>query len=456
MNETEKANPYDRHAQNILNLSKNTLLISFRFLDLALSQFEYVPGQGTIATDGKHLFYDPRWVLEQYQKEPTVMTRDFFHIVLHCIFHHSFLNKDVVPELWSLACDAAVENAIDELESRWTWASRSVRQIPFLSELRHNLKSLTAEKIYLYLLDQEMSPMEADLIRRDFSADAHDIWFPVPEEALAAALQEEGSEENSESANGSKKPDEAAKDAWKEIAERMQTELETFSKQQGDQAGSIMQNLSAVNREAFSYKEFLRQFAVRGEALKANDDEFDYIFYTYGMKLYENMPLIEPLEYKEVKKIREFVIAIDTSGSVSGDLVQKFITKTYNILKQQENFFEKIVLHIIQCDAKIQEDRRISGPEEFEEYIEHMQLHGFGGTDFRPVFTYIDKLRREKELLNLNGLLYFTDGYGTFPETAPDYKTAFIFVDDEYNNPEVPVWAIRLILPDEEIREEEF
>ena len=37
------------------------------------------------------------------------------------------------------------------------------------------------------------------------------------------------------------------------------------------------------------------------------------------------MPLIEPLEYKEVKRIKEFVIAIDTSGSVSGELVQKFI-----------------------------------------------------------------------------------------------------------------------------------
>ena len=49
--------------------------------------------------------------------------------------------------------------------------------------------------------------------------------------------------------------------------------------------------------------------------MKLNPDEFDYNFYTYGFALYENMPLIEPLEYREVKRIREFVIAIDTSGS---------------------------------------------------------------------------------------------------------------------------------------------
>lgn len=72
--------------------------------------------------------------------------------------------------------------------------------------------------------------------------------------------------------------------------------------------------------------------------MRVNDDEFDYIFYTYGLKLYERMPLIEPLEYKEVKRIKEFVIAIDTSGSVSGELVQKFIQKTYNILKTRKAF----------------------------------------------------------------------------------------------------------------------
>lgn len=61
--------------------------------------------------------------------------------------------------------------------------------------------------------------------------------------------------------------------------------------------------------------------------MKLNDDEFDYIFYTYGMNLYGNIPLIEPLEYKDVKQIKEFVIAIDTSGSTSGALVQTFVKK---------------------------------------------------------------------------------------------------------------------------------
>lgn len=77
--------------------------------------------------------------------------------------------------------------------------------------------------------------------------------------------------------------------------------------------------------------------------MKTNEDEFDYIFYTYGLQLYQNIPLIEPLEYKETKAIKEFIIAIDTSGSTSGEIVQNFVQKTYNILKSTESFFQKSI-----------------------------------------------------------------------------------------------------------------
>ena len=163
------------------------------------------------------------------------------------------------------------------------------------------------------------------------------------------------------------------------------------------------------------------------------------------------MPLIEPLEYKEVKRIREFVIAIDTSGSVAGETVQRFVQKTYNILKSTESFFSKINLHIIQCDASVQEDAKITSQEEFDAYLKTMRLRGLGGTDFRPVFAYVDKLIEQHEFQNLKGLIYFTDGWGTFPTQMPPYSTAFVFMQEEYNNLDVPPWAIKLILKNEEI-----
>ena len=170
------------------------------------------------------------------------------------------------------------------------------------------------------------------------------------------------------------------------------------------------------------------------------------------MNLYDRkMPLIEPLEYKEVKRIKEFVIAIDTSGSVQGELVQMFLNKTYNILKQEESFFTKINLHIVQCDSQIQEATKITSQEEFDNYLAQMRLRGFGGTDFRPVFKYVNHLIKKKEFVNLKGLIYFTDGYGTFPDRQPEYNTAFVFIEDGYNNYDVPVWAIKLILQSNEI-----
>ena len=80
-----------------------------------------------------------------------------------------------------------------------------------------------------------------------------------------------------------------------------------------------------------------------------------------------------------------------------------------------------------------------------------MKILGQGGTDFRPVFRYVEQLKRNKEFTNLKGLIYFTDGYGVFPSKKPDYDVAFVFVDDYENNPNVPPWAIKLVLQKNEI-----
>ena len=100
-------------------------------------------------------------------------------------------------------------------------------------------------------------------------------------------------------------------------------------------------NLKESLRDRYDYGEFLRKFAVMGEEMHINDDEFDYIYYTYGLELYENMPLIEPQETKEVKKVAEFVIVIDTSMSCSQNLVRKFLEETYGILCEEDSFLKR-------------------------------------------------------------------------------------------------------------------
>jgi len=163
------------------------------------------------------------------------------------------------------------------------------------------------------------------------------------------------------------------------------------------------------------------------------------------------MPLIEPQETKEVFKIEEFVIVIDTSMSVSGDLVRHFLQETYGVLGESESYFRKINIHIIQCDEEIRSDVTITSREEMEDYMEHFTLSGFGGTDFRPAFEYVNGLLNKGAFKKLRGLLYFTDGKGIYPVKMPPYDTAFVFMEDQYEDISVPGWAMKVILTEEDL-----
>lgn len=459
----------ERLAADILNLSRNTLLVNLRFLDAALCKFVQSPMKitDTLATDGEHLYYDVAHVLRLYREGREVPVRDYLHVTLHCIFHHPFIHTLVDMELWGLACDIAVEHVINEIGLRDTDAPRAAAQYDIISNLQDEVKPLTAEKIYHYYLDQHLSEDEVKELRDYFMADDHDIWFVRGKSAKEGDGDADGSASRRApdmSGNGSPNSaddsllgaglesdrDEIEKE-WEQFSHRIQVDLDTASRDWAEQAGTLVQNLRQVTRQKYDYADFLRKFATLNEAMVVNDEEFDYIFYTYGLQLYENMPLIEPLEYQEIHQIREFVIAIDTSGSVSGELVQKFIEKTYNILKQEESFASKVNIHIIQCDAEVQDDFRLEDANDFQTYLDTMQLHGFGGTDFRPVFKYVDELIASKELLDLKGLIYFTDGKGHYPEQPPQYETAFVFLDDGTSNPIVPVWATKLMLQEDDL-----
>ena len=241
---------------------------------------------------------------------------------------------------------------------------------------------------------------------------------------------------------------------WEQLSRQIQVELETHLARQGEGAGDLIVGLRAVNREKHDYASFLKRFAMLHERMKVNDDEFDYIYYTYGLSRYGNMPLIEPLEYKEDRQVKDFVIAIDTSESCSGDLVQGFMRKTYNILKQSGSFASRVNVHIVQCDARVQDDTKVTSTDELELYLKDMQHKGFGGTDFRPVFDYVNLLIEKGELTDLRGLVYFTDGEGTYPRRPPAYDAVFVFLDDGYSDPKVPPWALKVILDENELEVE--
>jgi len=462
--DSQRQQKADTLAKQIIGFSRNNLFLNLRFMENALSRLVLKSSPITIGTDGRYLYFNSEFILRKFQENSPSITRMYLHSVLHCIFQHFYVSPTIDVNLWDLSCDIAVEQMLRELDLTCVDNSCEMGQDALLEYLSQNVKYMTAEKIYYFLSSQNFSDDRIVAMRAPFMQDDHTIWYDFAGRGGDGNGNGNGNgggygdgDGNGDSSqndygDGSMSYQEAI-ETWKKISEQIQVDLETFSKNRGNQAGHFMQNLQALHREKYDYTEFLRKFAVYGEIMKIDEDTFDYNFYTYGMNLYGNMPLIEPLEYKDAKRIRDFVIAIDTSGSVSGKLVQNFVQKTYNILKQQESFFNKVNIHIIQCDANIQEDVKITSQEEFDNYLKTMKLHGFGGTDFRPVFSYVEDLIQKKEFTDLRGLLYFTDGCGVFPEHQTPYQTAFVFLDDDYNNYEVPVWAMRVILETSDLEE---
>ena len=431
-------------ANDVLDISRNRLLVNLRYMDVALSIHKRAVYDGTISTDGSTIYISPEYVLRIYRESREEITRIYLHLILHCIFLHRFTGKGIDRRRWDLACDIAAETVITELNLSCTRSERQERQLRYIRDLKKTVRYLTAEKIYAYL-GEHISEVNMEHLSELFSPDDHSTWYTHDTSGSSAP---QAREHISGLSQDTKFTDE---DEWKNIAKQIEMELEIFGKVRGESSGTLIQNIRAVTRERCDYSEFLRQFAASGEELRVSDDEFDYIYYTYGLKHYRNMPLIEPLEYREDHRIRDFVIAIDTSGSVAGDEVQSFLRKTYGILNQQGSFFKEINVHVIQCDAEIQSDTVITCTEDFDRYLETMEIRGLGGTDFRPVFSYVDSLIRDGAFHDLKGLIYFTDGLGRFPERKPEYRTAFVFTSDGYDLPAVPVWAIRVLLSRDEL-----
>lgn len=237
-----------------------------------------------------------------------------------------------------------------------------------------------------------------------------------------------------------------AEKAWNRTSKSMRVDLETLSRNRGAGLGKLVRELEVGAHESVDYREFLRQFAVEHEDMRLSDDEFDYVFYTYGLDLYGNMPLIEPLEYRSEKRIRDFAVVIDTSSSVSAKVVQEFVDATFDVLSSEGGFFSQTNIHIIQADARVQSDAKITCMADLDRWRRNIKLYGFGGTDFRPAFRYVQELRQAGEFDDLQGLVYFTDGWGIYPDRMPPYKCAFVFYDEDHRPELVPPWALQVVL----------
>lgn len=412
----------------ILHDARNELYLNMHFLDISLSSlgFESDPYMKGLGTDGYVIYYNPDHLCALYRRGRIYINRAYLHMVLHCLFCHLDAKGSRGEAYWNLACDIAMESIIDGLYQKCVYAAPAPFRRETYLRLKKQMKVLTAEGIYRALQNMDLTENQYARLAAEFYVDSHEKWSEGQPPGMPVPRQ----------------------NRWTDNREKMQSEMESAGL---DPSGeheekSLLEQVQVENRERYDYKRFLRKFAVMKEEMQTDHDSFDYIYYTYGLNMYGNMPLIEPLESKEVHRIEDFVLVIDTSMSCSGQLVRRFLEETYGVLSESESYFRKINVHILQCDDQVRSDVVITDKRQMEEYMKNFTIKGNGGTDFRPAFEYVAGLKKQGQFTRLRGLLYFTDGKGIYPVKMPPYDTAFVFIQDQYEDVSVPTWAMKLIL----------
>ena len=540
----------------ILNQAKIELSLSMRYLSRALDKLSFRMDFNTrrIGTEGEIIHFHPEFVFQLYVESPQKLYRLYMHSLLHCLFRHMFKTEDKDTELWNLATDIHVEYVLDSMDIPLLYRPAYPFRENYFQKLEKEVKSLSAERIYAYLLEQNLSYEEKERLEQEFVKDDHSFWAKLSEEERPVNTEDAGDTDDAENSEEAERtgdtegkrnaeaaedtgspeaenepnspnspndltedrnsPSQSAKDGdrqsdtvkegdsqsdkvkdgegrekekngaqgsgestepekegqsnkgkksagedaesrekrrkaldkdWEDIGKR--TEEEMKDEKEGEKSEKLSWFLHLEHKRYTPFQDFLRKFSVDREELKTDPESFDYGYYYFGLSQYGNMPLIEENEYREKRKIPELVIAIDTSYSTKGEMVKRFLEEAIAILADKEAFFTKCRVHIIECDDRIRKDLLVEDAEEMERYRERFEVSGGYGTDFRPVFHYIEDLQKKGELKELKALLYFTDGRGRYPKYAPSYTAAFIFprgedIDDE----NAPFWALKLYI----------
>ena len=159
-------------------------------------------------------------------------------------------------------------------------------------------------------------------------------------------------------------------------------------------------------RAGLPWKDMLRDFYKSLAMDEVSEEKYDRRFMADGI-------YVETFDRPTMKTA---VVARDVSFSVPSQTVADISAEAQ--LAMQEVGIEKVIF--IDFSHVIGEVWELSASDDFPDYASAR-----GGTDFRIVFEWI-----EKNILDVGDevecLLFFTDGYGPFPDEAPEYPVMFI------------------------------
>lgn len=348
----------------------------------------------TFLSDGETLRYNSEYIDRLNVSEVEFVMANG---AMHAVLKHQDRSAGRTQWLWQTATDYVVNSML----------VTNGMQLPEYVNHEHKFDGMYAEEVYQMLRDEMMNDefgMEEQIEQITESDDVHNENLQMQKE-MTPSLDAEQTEQDSTSDDKQEMPAPQNMEALKEeLKEQFEQIFQKLNRQ-----GTLPKDLKFVVPEYFSHKVDWREFLYGYIAAYAKST---YSFVPPNMKyLYRGIYL--PSLSSDLLRI---VIAVDTSGSVDESLLSTFLGEVSSIMQSYPNY----EIDLITADAKIQ-SHKVFLPGEALDY----EVSGGGGTDFRPVFEYIDQQINYPTLL-----LYFTDGLGTFPKTEPSYDVMWVMPEE--------------------------
>jgi predicted metal-dependent peptidase len=351
-------------------------------LELRPIENPLVPVMGT---DGRNLYYNPLAIPEITQSEVVGVIA---HEVLHCAFQHIFRKGHRDKALWNMACDYVV-NAI-LLKERYSLPEGRLYDSQYAD--------LCAEEVYERLLQEQAESGGGG------TADGWDFGTNLDPNAPDPETGETHSVSNTQA---------VAKD-W-EIATKQAAHI---AKQSGRLPGYLESLVEELLQPQIPWQQQLWRFFTqrRPDRITWNRPNRRMIAQGIYLPSRRHMPT------------GNVVIAVDTSGSISEQELQLFASEIQEVHKA----LQPQKLYVVNVDTQIQGNIQEYGPYDKPEF----KYVGRGGTEFDPVFKWV-----EEEHVQLDALVYLTDGYASWPKD-PGYPVLWCIT----NHDRVPPWGEHLIL----------
>lgn len=433
LHETKQEN-----AEEILKKAIDLLKDDFPILIYAINLLQPKPLNGkceNLSTDGEFLFYSPKAVVKNFSKLGyTWIKYELLHVLMHCLLGH--LEMDGLYKdrslLWCVM-DYEVGMILRELP-------QADIDINALEYLENELNGKRGMEIYYHGRKNSRLHLMLFENRKEMCIDDHKFWNPkkAPKKKESGVANAGGNSEKDKEQK--KKLQEQWAAARSVLGDHIQNGEEIAvalkksgksNKSYGSGSDGYDELVTAASENQNSYYQMLMNFLKMKEENREVPDEIDKMLYQYGLDLYGNVPLVEPPETEERLNLNTICVAFDSSGSCSGETANQFLRETYNILRDINRISKGCELYFFVCDYELQQEKHYESLEELDlKEWEEMNLRGWGGTSFEPVFKRIRKLEEEEEKI-IDCLIYLTDSYGDCGTQEPDYPVFFILPSDQ-------------------------